>query len=197
MDDVKGGWLFWNTPVNGLKTGISYSRFDNFDTVRLITKGVHNGMFGHKVTHNYDRYLLSAEYTKGDWMFAAEAGRENVNYWVLYVNEPATVWLASKYWYYYVSASRRINSWLELGTYFSYSNFTQRGNGATAVFPQLRQGDTALSAKFDLSDHLIFKLEGHYMDGAGKIFDIPTYPQPVALRDNSWMMLAAKVTYTF
>jgi hypothetical protein len=35
------------------------------------------------------------------------------------------------------------------------------------------------------------------MDGAGKIFDIPTYPQPVALRDNSWMMLAAKVTYTF
>jgi len=198
IDDVKGAWLFWNTPINGLKTGMSYSRFDNFDTVRLITKGVHNGQFGHKVTPGYDRYLLSAEYTTGDWVFAAEAGRENVHYAVLYPPAAPSVWLFSKYRYYYLSASRRINRWLELGAYYSYSNFGQYGvNSATAVFNPLRQGDTALSGKVDLTDHLIFKLEGHYMDGAGKIFDIPTYPQPVALRDNSWMMLAAKVTYTF
>jgi hypothetical protein len=97
-----------------------------------------------------------------------------------------------------VSAARRINKWLELGAYYNYSKFTQYGvNSATAVFPTLTQGDTALSFRFDLTDHLIFKIEGHYMDGAGKIFNIPSYPQPVPNRDNSWMMVAAKITYTF
>jgi len=198
IDSVIGGTLFWNTPINGLKTGVSFSRFDNFDTVRLITKGVHNGQYGHKITDNYDRYLLSAEYTTGDWAFAAETGRENVHYAVLYPPAPPGVWLFSKYRYYYLSASRRINRWLELGAYYSYSHFEQYGvNSATAVFPMQRQGDTALSVRFDINDHLLFKLEGHYMDGAGKIFDIPSYPQPVALRNNSWAMFAAKITYTF
>jgi hypothetical protein len=61
----------------------------------------------------------------------------------------------------------------------------------------LDQGDYALSARFDVNDHLLFKLEGHYMNGAGKIFDLPSKPQPVDTRDNSWMMLAAKMTVMF
>ena len=198
IDDVKGTSLFWNTPVNGLKTGFSYSRFDNFDTVRLITKGVHTGQYGHKITTGYDRYLLSVEYLTGDWVFATEAGRENAGFAVLYPPAPPGVWLFSKYRYYYLSAARRINRWLELGAYYNYSKFTQYGvNSATAIFPTLIQGDTALSVRFDLNDHLIFKIEGHYMDGAGKIFNIPSYPQPVPNRDNTWKMIAAKVTYTF
>jgi len=199
IKSVIGGSVFWNTPVNGLRVGYSFSRFQDFDTVRYV---IPKKADGHKFTPNYDRHLFSVEYIKAEWVFAAEAGRENVSYAVLYPSLPPTpaltgVRLFSKYRYYYLSAARRINRWLEVGTYFSYSNFTQTGVNVLIGFPQLRQGDTALSLRFDATDHLIFKLEGHYMDGAGKIFDFPAYPQPVAQRDNAWSMIAVKSTYTF
>jgi len=194
IEAVMGGSLFWNTPVNGLRTGYSFTRYTDFNTVRYVP---FRAAYSHKFTPRYDRHLLSVELSQGDWIFAAEGGFENVDYTVRYPPAPANIFLYSEYSYYYISAARRINQWLELGAYYSHSSFSQVGVNTPVVFPDLEQGDYAISARFDLNDHLLFKLEGHYMDGAGKIFDLPDKPQPVAQRDDSWMMLAAKVTYTF
>jgi hypothetical protein len=71
------------------------------------------------------------------------------------------------------------------------------GGENNVIIPDQVQRDFAISAKVDVTDHLIFKLEVHHMEGAGKIFDTPSHPQPVASRDNSWNMLAAKITYSF
>lgn len=198
MSSVRGGTVFWNTPVAGLRTGYSYSAFDKLTSERLIgTTSEYT-----KSAKTYERQLVSAEYTTGNWTFATEGGTEHALYDVSLrslttgVLTPIAVTFRSQY--FYVSGARRMNKWLELGTYFSSSRDKQTSLfGSATVYPILRQRDYAFSARFDLSEHLLFKVEDHYMDGAGKIFDTPTKSQPVATRDRYWNMVTAKITYTF
>lgn len=188
MDHTIGGSIFWNTPISGLRAGYSYNQFDNLQSTRRATFGPTVYTYT-KTADAYRRNLLSVEYSTGDWLFATEAGREDADF--LLVGFGPTSIRTAKILYGYVSASRRINTWLELGTYVSYSQDRQATN------PLLRQADYAMSAKFDLTDKLIFKIEGHYMNGAGKIFDTAAHPQPLATLDKEWMLLAAKMTYSF
>ncbi|ATC65033.1 hypothetical protein CMV30_14285 [Nibricoccus aquaticus] len=198
MDSVRGGTAFWNTPLSGLRVGYSYSAFENLATTRKIgTTSIYT-----KQTKTYERQLVSAEYSFNDWIFAAEAGDEHALYDISLRTistgaiRPLAVSFRSRYGY--ISAARRINSWLELGTYYSTSRDKQKYvAGSTSTFPILNQNDYALSARFDVNDHIIIKIEGHYIDGSGKIFDTPSQPQPVAKRDNSWPLLAIKTTFSF
>jgi len=188
MDHVTGGTFFWNTPISGLRAGYSYSEFGQLAIKRRAFFGPTATTYV-KQADAYKRQLISVEYTRGDWIFATEVGREDARF-VLTPFATATI-RPAKIKYAYFSASRRINSWLELGSYASWSQERQATNAL------LRQADYAVSAKFDLSEHVIFKLEDHQMYGAGKIFDTPTHPQPLALRSESWNMIAAKITYSF
>lgn len=188
MDNVVGGSLFWSTPISGLRAGYSYSEFDKLAIVRRAFFGPTATTYT-KEADAYKRQLFSVEYSRGDWLFATEFGREDANF-VLTPFATATI-RPTKIKYAYASASRRINSWLELGSYVSWSSERQSTNAL------LRQTDYALSTKFDINEHLIFKLEGHYINGSGKIFDTPSQPQPLAKRDNEWCMIAAKATYSF
>ena len=194
IDSVVGGTLFWNTPIAGLRTGYSFSRFDNFTTVRFVP---FRNADAYKSAPHYDQHLLSLEYTWGDWVFAGEYGWAFVHYNVSYPPVPPAVFLNSTDHNYYVSVSRRINRRIELGAYYSYSDFEQLGIGTPVQMPLTKQGDWAASVRFDVNDHLLFKLEGHYMDGSEKIFDLPSHPQPPASRDNSWFLFAAKATVLF
>jgi hypothetical protein len=201
MDDAFGASLFWNTPLQGLRIGYSFSRFENLTTVRYVP---FRGTDTYKTASAFDRHLASVEYTVGDWVFAAEGGVDNTQYDVSYApgynGNPNSVVYAHLYpqtYYYYVSAAWRANRWLELGAYYSRYHFDQHGVGTPVVFPTLDQGDFALSARFDLTDYIMLKVEGHYMDGSGAVFDVPTNPQPPANRDDSWFLLTTKVTFSF
>lgn len=194
LDHAFGGSLLWNTPAPGLRVGYSFSRFKNFRTLRYIP---FRGVNTYKTAPDYDRHLVSIEYTRGDWVFAAEAGKDRNHYDNTYLDGTPYAHLYPTTYYYYVSSSWRAKRWLELGAYYSYYHWDQHGVGTPVVFPVLTQGDTALSARFDVNDHVLFKVEAHAMDGAGAIFDLPSRPQPVAARDNSWLMFAAKVTVLF
>lgn len=206
MDSVRGGSLFWNTPLTGLRVGYSYSSFENLTSLRQATTALGPPpapiltFLATKSTDSYERHLLSIEYAKGDWVFAAEAGREQAIYQV-HVNGVRLLDFDFQSDYFYVSAARRINRWLELGAYYSYTRNDELVVRSTlpveATLPVLEQGDFALSARFDIKEHLIFKVEAHYMDGAGKIFDTVEHPQPAASRDESWFLFGAKVTYSF
>ena len=194
MDDAWGGSLFWNTPLQGLRVGYSFSRFDNFSTIRIVPgKGPAN-----KITDAYDRHLASIEYTVGDWVFAAEGGVDDTDYNVEYTGLPVTIFLHPECYYYYVSAAWRPKRWLELGAYYSSYHFGQSVEGTTkGIILPSDQNDLALAARFDITDHLLFKIEGHYLDGSAAVFDVPSKPQPPASRDDSWFMFAAKVTFSF
>jgi hypothetical protein len=201
MDDAFGGSLFWNTPVQGLRVGYSASDYQNFYTLRYITPIAVNL---YKTAPDYYRQLMSVEYTRGDWVFAAEGGYDTADFNVGVPGEAPTIFLQQFSYYYYTSATWRANHWLQLGTYYSYYHWQQRGENLTpgVVFPNLNQGDAALSARFDLTDYLIFKVEAHYMNGAGAVFNLPSASQPagtqpVPNRDKSWAMFDAQVTVSF
>jgi hypothetical protein len=208
MDSVRGGSLFWNTPLTGLRVGYSYSSFENLRSTRQATvqfappPAPPITLVGTKSTDSYERHLLSLEYSTGNWVFAAEAGRETAIYDV-FSGGVHLLALDFKSDYCYVSVARRIAPWLELGAYYSYSLDSEELIGPNpfahlgAQPPTPKQGDLAFSARFDINEHLIFKVEGHYMDGSGKIFDTVKHPQPIAGRDDSWFLFGAKVTYSF
>ncbi len=198
MDSVVGGSVFWNTAVNGLRFGYSYSGFENFNVDRGVTYGPMQLMVK-KTAPKHHRHLISAEYLSGDWVFAAEVGTEDSNSRIEVVSMALTSRYEFESRYGYLSAARRINSRVELGAYVSHSRDEGQLIPAAAGIdvPVLEQTDFALSTRIDVNEHLIVKVEGHYIDGAGKIFDTPTHPQPFANRDDSWFLFAAKATLSF
>ncbi len=194
MDDAFGASLFWNTPLQGMRFGYSFSRFENFETLRYVPFRQANS---HKVAPTYDRHLFSAEYTTGNWVFAAEGGLDDTEYFVAYDSGVKYASLYPSSYYMYASATWRPKRWLELGAYYSRSHFDQRGVGTPVVFPDLDQGDLAISTKFNFTDYIFLKLEGHYLDGSGAVFDVPSHPQPISNRENSWFMFAVKGGFSF
>lgn len=219
MKSVYGSSLFYNTPLQGLRFGYSYSLFD-----RLTSKSwpsaeqlASNSSDPYtKSTESYPRHLFSGEFIKGDWVFAAEYGREHALYFTdsfpgiakpKYAHRP-TKFTATSYYY---AVSRRINQRLEVGAYLdSYDDATSTVStktGLTKVEP-LKQKDYAVSVRFDVTSHLLFKVEYHFIEGTGKIWDSPsglpiegrnTIPpgQPFVRLAERWGMFAAKTTYTF
>ncbi len=194
IDDVWGGSLFWNTPLNGLRVGYSFVRYDGFSTLRYVPFRNENT---YKVTDHYDRHLFSAEYTRGNWVFAAEAGFDAADSFVKYSSGVKYAYLYPNNYYGYVSGAYRVNRWLQLGGYYSQYHWDQHGVGTPVAFPSLNQSDYALCARFDITENLLFKLEAHYLYGAGEVFDVPSQPQPPGQRDNSWVMFTAKFTFSF
>jgi hypothetical protein len=193
MDSVIGGSLFWNTPLQGLRVGYSFNRFKNLSTLRSTTGTAFD--LHTKTAAKFPRTIYSAEYVVANWTFASEFSRESGDYVVNYINRVRTSYPKAKITSYYGSASRRINRWLEVGGY--YDSYEEINTLSTGVQPPKKQIDRAVSLRFDVSEHLIFKIEGHSLRGPGKILDTAANPQPYASLTQKWSMLAAKVTYTF
>jgi hypothetical protein len=202
INSLTGGTLFWNTPVTGLRAGYSETTFKNLDVLRqVVVPAAHLDKPYFKNAETYYHHQLSVEYTRGEWVFAAEAAREYTRYKIgvpgVSTTQSATLHVDYDSDLFYVSAARRITPWLELGSYCSVSREHFRHNTNVSIPPLLKQTDYALSARFDLNDHVVFKLEGHYLDGAGKVFNTPAHPADLSSLDTSWTMLAAKVTFSF
>lgn len=203
MDAAYGTSIFWNTPIDGLRAGYSFSVFENFRTDRAIPTGP--GMPDlvlYKLTDDFYRHMISVEYYLGDWVFAAELGRADADYHIGFPNDVGNTLARYDYAsvYGYVSSTYRLSDKIEFGAYYSYSKDTQDflfGPPGGTIIPALKQHDYAISVRYDLTNNWLIKAEVHYMDGAGKLFDIPSAPQPVGQRDQSWILFAAKTTYTF
>ena len=196
MDDAFGASLFWNTPLQGFRVGYSFSRYDNLRTLRGVPWGT-NTLYMYKVADTYDRHLASLEYTWGNWVFAAEGGVDDMNYDTTLQDGTKVGELSPSAYYFYTSATWRPKKWLELGTYYSNFHADQYLVGGGLTFPQLNQHDIALSTRFNFTDYLYLKLEGHYLNGSGAVFDLPSKPQPQGNCDQSWGLFAAKVGFAF
>jgi hypothetical protein len=192
MDYVQGGQVMWNTPVSGLKTGVSYSAFTNLSTdgpfIAAPTLNAHSNI------DRFSWFTVSTEFSRGYWTFATEWQRSGGD---LAIKTPvAPTSLSRAGWDgFYVSAARRLNDRFEIGSYFG--NLKNRYASATSAKAQRRQNDYALSLRVDVSEHVLFKIEGHRIDGTYQTFNTTRIPNPSATRKNATTLFTAKTTLSF
>jgi len=98
---------------------------------------------------------------------------------------------------WYVSASYRFTDWFESG--LSYSEYYPDADNKEGE--EKREGDkftswlktTTLSARFDINDYWLLKLEASYNDGFGGI-NLADNPDGL---ERCWYLFAAKMTFNF
>lgn len=188
IESTYGGTLFWNTPVAGLRAGLSYAVMDT-----MRSRGVFVPFPVTEVTLDIDAYKrlgLSTEYLAGNWTFAAEitqdSGHVTIANPAVGLNNPSRTETIN----WYVSAARRLNERLELGAYHSRSQ-------SRSLEDDPSQADTALSVRVDVNEHVLVKLEGHYIDGTSQVFNTPSAPNPGLAGGQAFTLFAAKLTLSF
>jgi hypothetical protein len=193
ISSVTGGQVTWNTPVSGLKFMYSYSFFTN-----LASDGAFAAYPVVDLKSNFDRFsynTISAEYAVKDWTFASEWQRSGG---VITYSAPPVLPLVTGNtgWDgWYVSVARRLNDKFEVGAY--YGSLKDRFTSIPGNDPASHQDDTAASFRYDLNDHVIFKIELHYIDGTYQTFNTVRTPNPASgLKDNT-TVFAVKTTISF
>ncbi|MDQ5979670.1 MAG: hypothetical protein QG602_2645 [Verrucomicrobiota bacterium] len=189
MDYTTGAQVFWNTPLSGLRIGVSYS---------YLSKVFGNGKFAYfpaadikVVGDKYSYKTVSVEYIRNNWTFAAEWESVGDTFNVTSLGPVQKEVSGSEVWY--VSAAYRLNSRFELGTYFSrIENANAAANTPSA---QRKLDDIAISARFDLNENVLFKVEYHEIDGRMGLFNTPRTPNPI--KKDSSSFFAAKTTFSF
>jgi hypothetical protein len=192
IDSLKGAALTWTTPVQGLRFGVNYSLMKE-----LAATGFFPGTnFSTGINlHEVNNYNVSAEYALGQWTFTGEYLVKNGELQIdlpAAFGQPARV---SKFGSrdFYVSAARRIGARFEAGTYYSES----RNSYPTTSGPENKRRDIAVALRFDYSEHLLFKIEAHAINGTRDMFSVPGIPNPANELKDSMALFAAKTTISF
>jgi hypothetical protein len=199
---VAGGQLFWRPPVDGLRLGATYLRaaleFHISLDPALVAELVAAGL----VAADYDGTLVisqrpinlvigSAEYSHGDWMVAAEYSRS-------LTHQGSSMPVLSPSFdrdseAFYVMASYQISPLLQLGGYYSVFNVDVDDTPQNYAQPSDGfQRDLAATVRLDITDHWLWKLEGHFMDGTASLpVEFNTKPDP------RWGLFLLRTTVIF
>jgi hypothetical protein len=198
---LAGGRLLWETPLAGLRVGGS------LQLLRLEVAGVVDpavvamlkmldklpAMATGAVEASGDAVLAvaSVEYAAYDWLLAAEYGRQRNE---TESTEPALsregITTVERM---YVAIAYRITPWLQPGAYYAvqFPDVDDR-SGRTQ-----QQHDLALSVRFDVNEHWLFKLEGHFFDGTAQLSSALNEGKQRKDLKRQWGMLLAKTTAYF
>jgi hypothetical protein len=180
-----GGRLLWETPLEGLRVGASAQKL-RLDTTLL------QGDTRTLAKIPAVLWVASLEYVADDLTLAAEYGRWHVSSTSSQPDDP-TFNFERDSESAYAMAALRLNDWFEPCVYYSlfFPDVKDRkGTGA-------QQHDVALTLRFDLATHWLFKLEGHYMLGTADLD--PRLNGGTALDDltRRWGAFFAKTTAYF
>lgn len=181
-----GGRLMWETPVEGLRLGGS------LQAVRLELDFEVTQPTPTDVASSIDAILwvASAEYALGDLLAAAEYSR-----WYtstrsepeVFPDDDATSERA------YAMVSYRLSDVFTPGVYYSlYYRDTDDRRGRDAY-----QHDVALTLRFDIEEHWLLKLEGHYMNGTASLSTALNDGKDRAALAASWGAFVVKTTAYF
>jgi hypothetical protein len=181
---VVGARLLWEAPLEGLRLGGSVQAL-RIDTVLLqgqtsIGWKLPVVLWVASLEYTLGELLLSSEYSR--WHARSESDTPTVVPNAEVTNERG-----------YVMASYRVNDWLQPGAYYS------------VLFPDTRdrhgreaqQHDLAATLRFDVNEHWLFKLEGHYMVGTAGLSPALNEDRPLAELTRRWVAVFAKTTAYF
>jgi len=193
VDSVRGIALNWNTPIAGLRIGLTYSYLTqlsvtgpfaavpSFPVALNLTKSEYEG--------------VSAEYTRGPWTFSGEYFL-NVGTSIFtlpsFIAPPNTSKFGSRS--YYVSIARRLGAKFEVGTYYTETKNAYLNAAPTSAD---KRRDWTSAVRYDVNEHLLFKLEVHAIDGNRDMFNVPGIANPPGSLKKSMMLFVAKTTLSF
>lgn len=184
---VFGGRLLWETPLDGLRVGGSVQRLRLEPT--FLSPALPEPLL---VVNETWFWVASAEYGVGELMLTAEYSRwqteqrsnlPEVSGPLNPTNERA-----------YVMASYRLTPWLQPGAYYSllYPDTDVRDG------PENFQRDLAVTLRFDINNHWLVKLEGHYMSGTASLINpLAINPPDITTADPHWGAFFLKTTAYF
>jgi hypothetical protein len=199
---VTGGQLFWHPPVDGLRVGATALRtsidfhiaFDANLVSQLVMAGLVPASFDGRVVISQRPVSLaigSVEYARNDWLFAAEYSRSLTRQRSSLPTLLPTFERESEA--FYLIATHRIAPALEVGAYYSVFNNDVDDMPPMYVRPyDAFQRDLAATVRLDINDHWLWKLEGHFMDGAASL--------PIEFNINPeryWGVFLLRTTVTF
>jgi hypothetical protein len=193
MDSVRGAALTWNTPVAGLRFGLTYSYSTNVAARGQIAGAPSLPELINLTTSEYEG--VSAEYTRGPWTFTGEYLNNPCKIDVIlpsYISPPIHAKTGIKN--YYVSVARRLGKKYEVGTYYTETKNSYPTPGAG---PANYRRDWTNAVRYDYNDHLLFKLEVHAIDGTMAFFNVSGISNPPGSLKSSMMLFVAKTTLSF
>jgi hypothetical protein len=185
LDTLYSAMIKWYTPLDGLL--LSYwGYYTNETDMRLNNSAL--------VYKNSDakKSIFSIQYAANNLTLTAEGSYATSRGDLFMTVAPGVVVHAIdddrvQSTNYYVSAGYRFTDWFEASLYYSNSEKSYNGTG-----PGNELKDICVSTRFDITDNMIFKLETHVMDG---LYGVDAGDDGTL--DDSWMLYAAKVSYTF
>jgi hypothetical protein len=199
---VTGTRGLWRTPLDGLTVGgsaqllrieLDYSLSQSY-VDGLKTNGVLPPDFGNRLKYKLPAFLWvgSLEYAAHDVTFAAEYSRWRYDYRV----RPSIPFLpdgnvTSTRWY--VMGSYRAATWFSPGVYYSVSQSGTAGPNTRDKYQQ----DLATTARFDITQNWLVKLEGHYMRGTANLSSALNANIPTAKLPREWGVFMLKTTAYF
>jgi hypothetical protein len=170
--------LEWNTPLDGLRV---VGSFNQFSWSQEMSSGASSEV-------ETEVPLVGIEYTRGNLTCAAE-------YLQLKLTINGQEFRTSEY--YYGLLSYRVTDWVEVGTSYAviYQNkedkegnsYAQRGQPKALAWRK----DLAVSARFDINQYWIVKLEGHWLNGLNGVSGYGSNPS------EDGFLGAIKVTFSF
>jgi hypothetical protein len=180
-----GGRVMWETPLDGLRIGASVQAL-RIDTTLLV------GTTPVDVKIPVAMWVASLEYAKHDLTLAVEYSRwiasDTSNNQTIVPNTPEFQSERA-----YALVSYRANKWLQPGAYYSviFPDATKHSDHENV------QHDIATTLRFDINEHWLVKLEGHYMLGSASLVPSLNDNLPLSALKQAWGVFMVKTTAYF
>lgn len=197
---VVGGRVMWETPLDGLRLGGTVqsvrmeldAEIDPATLAYLKANGILPPDASNLVHYTFPvaMWIASLEYAAHDVLLAAEYSQWDASITVAPALAPA---ISATNERFYVMASFRAASWFSPGIYYSY--LTPDKADRSGVDGELH--DVAVTARYDINDHWLVKLEGHYMHGTADLSTALNDGTPAAQLAPDWGLFLIKTTAYF
>jgi hypothetical protein len=198
---VVGGRLMWRTPLEGLQVGGSLQALRIDVDYPVPPEAISKAQMSGTVAADFSGpvavelpvllWVASAEYVHNDLTLASEYSRWSAK---LKSSVPALVpendVTTEKF---YAMASYRLRPWFAPGAYYSV-NFP---NVERHRDRENQQHDVAVTARFDVNDHWLWKLEGHFMHGTAGLNSALNDGRPLRELTKNWGLFLVKTTAYF
>lgn len=176
---VFGGRVVWETPLQGLRFAASVLA-GQIEVENPVIFGEIDAIL----------WVASMELAIDDFTLAAEFGRWNLA--LTTTNQELAPDTESTTDRGYVMLSYRVNHWFQPGIYYAVLSAADRSDRRDG-----RYHDVALTLRFDVNEHWLWKVEGHYVNGTAMLLSSLNDDTPLAELPAAWGALLVKTTAYF